>query len=136
MEYHTFAPETLDHHDITVIISTYQSQLLLSRHKKSVGWEFQGGRIQEGETLLTAAKRILMQESGAVTFNLKPLCDFVKEDGEKLNGICFTANIYDLGELGECDMRERRAFETLPEKMTYPELTTLLYEVKKEFEEH
>lgn len=136
MDYQTFAPETLDHHDITVIISTYHSQLLLSRHKKSVNWEFQGGPIQEGETLVTAAKRILMEESGAVTFNLQPLCDFSSDDDQHLSGTCFLANIYDLGELGECDMRERRSFVSLPDHLTYPKLTNLLFHMKEEFEEH
>lgn len=100
MSCQTLAPESLSHYDIVIIISTYQSQLLLSRHKKSANWELQGGPIQEGESYLSAAKRILVEESGAVTYNLQPLCDFVIDGDDKLNGICFMANIYDLGQLG------------------------------------
>ena len=136
MSCQTLAPESLSHYDLAIIISTYQSQLLLSRHKKSVNWELQGGPIQEGETFLTAAKRILVEESGAVTYNLQPLCDFVIDDEKKLEGICFMANIYDLGQLGDCEMKERKAFEELPEgRLMYPALTSLLIEKKREFED-
>ena len=133
MSCQTYAPETLEHYDIAIIISTYQSQLLLSRHKKSANWEFQGGPIQEGESQIMAAKRILMKESGAVTFNLQPLCDFTKDD---LQGICFMANIYDLGQLGECEMRERKSFEALPvDHLMYPEISDLLMKAKRAFDE-
>ena len=47
-------------------------------------WETQGGHIEAGEQPLDAAKRELFEESGAVDFDIQPLCDYWA--GEERNG--------------------------------------------------
>ena len=70
----TYPVGTLRAHKYVVVLSEYQGKILLSRHKKRTTWETQGGKIEPGETPLMAAKRELYEESGAVDFEIEPLC--------------------------------------------------------------
>ena len=72
----TYPVGTLPAYKYVVVLSEYQGKILLSRHKKRTTWETQGGKIEPGETPLMAAKRELYEESGAVDFEIEPLCDY------------------------------------------------------------
>ncbi|MDE7423966.1 MAG: NUDIX domain-containing protein [Lachnospiraceae bacterium] len=116
----------LKNYKYVVVISQYNGKLLLSRHKDRSTWETQGGHIEKGETPLQAAKRELYEESGAVEFEIKPLCDYwsgddIADKGE--SGMVFTANIKKLSELPNSEMAEIRVFEEIPENLTYPQIT-------------
>jgi len=122
-----------------VVFSRYQGQLLLSRHKKRVTWETQGGHIEPGETPEDAARRELWEESGAVEFTLEPLCMYWAEDrvgqakgespkGSGAWGAVFFADIQILGPIPESEMAEVRRFDGLPENVTYPYITPYLYQ--------
>ena len=73
-----------------------------------------------------AAKRELYEESGAVDFEIEPLCDYwagevqTKEEG---NGRVFLAKVKKLSAMPESEMAEVRTFDELPEKLTYPAIT-------------
>ena len=111
-----------------VIFSFYQGKLLLCRHKQRTTWETQGGHIEPLETPYTAAARELYEESGADVFHLAPLCDYYVEDGTShASGMVFTARIEKLGPLPESEMAETALFEALPEQLTYPGITPVLY---------
>ena len=92
----TYPVGTLPAYKYVVVLSEYQGKILLSRHKKRTTWETQGGKIEPGETPLMAAKRELYEESGAVDFEIEPLCDYwagevqTKEEG---NGRVFLAKV-------------------------------------------
>lgn len=49
---------------------------IFCKHKKRDTWENPGGHIDEGETPLEAAKRELYEETGAIDFDIEPLCDY------------------------------------------------------------
>lgn len=132
MENTTFPSESLKEYDVVVILSYYQGKLLLSREKKNPAWEFQGGALEEGEIPSSAARRILYNESGACGFNLHPMCDFIYNEKK---GMAFLATVYELGPLSDGEMRERKAFDVLPAKWHYPELSSLLLKYKEEIEE-
>ena len=59
-----------------VVLSTMCGQIMLSRHKKRTTWETQGGHVEQDETPLEAAKRELFEESGALRYEIQPLCDY------------------------------------------------------------
>ncbi len=111
-----------------VVLSFCDGKLLLSRHKDRATWETQGGHIEPGETPLEAAKRELYEESGAVEFTITPLFDYLAgDDLGSAYGQVFRADITKLGDLPESEMAEVKLFDTLPEHVTYPHITPVLY---------
>lgn len=125
----TFPIETLGIYKYVVVISLFHGQLMLSRHKKRLTWETQGGHIEAEESPLEAAKRELYEESGARKFQIKPVCDYrAADEVSAANGVVFAAVIEELGEMPESEMKEVSFFDELPENLTYPEITPVLME--------
>lgn len=111
-----------------VILSYYQGELLLSRHRERTTWETQGGHIEPGETPSEAAARELYEESGALEYTLEPLFDY--EAGVPDDSACgqvFRAKIQRLGPLPPSEMAEVRRFRRLPSNVTYPGITQQLF---------
>ena len=112
-----------------VVFSEYNGKIVLSRHKERTTWETQGGHIEQGETPLDAAKRELYEESGAVDYEIKPLCDYRAWNGETghgANGVVFHAVIRKFGAIPDSEMAEIQEFTELPENLTYPAITPVL----------
>lgn len=121
--------DSLGDYRYVVIFSVFEGRLLFSRHKKRDTWETQGGHIEPGETPLQAARRELFEESGAVDFAIRPLFDYYAWDEEgSANGMVFVADIGKLGPLPESEMAETRQFDRLPQALTYPGITPVLYQ--------
>jgi len=111
-----------------VVCSRYDGKWLLSKHKKRDTWETQGGHIEPGETPMDAARRELYEESGVDDAEIYPVCDYYGYDSQShSNGMVFLAVIHQLGNLPESEMSEVRMFEQMPENLTYPQVTPLLY---------
>ena len=114
-----------------VILSQVRGKILLRRHRQRMTWETQGGHIEPGESCEQAARRELFEESGARRYALRPLCDYRAWDeqtGAGANGQVFAARIAELGPLPESEMAETRCFDALPENLTYPAITPVLFE--------
>ena len=123
-----FPLNSLKEYKFAVVISLFQGKLLFSRHKQRSTWETQGGHIEPGETPYMAACRELKEESGAQAFLLRPLCDYYAEDEiSHANGMAFLARIEKLGPLPDSEMAETALFDDLPEALTYPDITPVLY---------
>ena len=121
---------SLKSYKYVVVLSEYQGKILHSRHQCRKTWETQGGHIEAGEQPLDAAKRELFEESGAVGFDIQPLCDYwAGEEGtdDWANGMVFRAVIHRLGPLPESEMAEVRQFDALPAALTYPQITPVLF---------
>lgn len=61
---------------------------------------------------------------------LRPLCDYWAGDertGEGANGQVFAAEIRMLGPMPESEMAETRVFDALPDNLTYPAITPVLF---------
>ncbi|MCI9032623.1 MAG: NUDIX domain-containing protein [Lachnospiraceae bacterium] len=122
----------LKEYKFVVVLSKYQGKLLLSRHKQRTTWETQGGHLEAGETPLEAAKRELYEESGAIEYDIAPLCDYWAGEPEETSkidgsGMVFVADIYKLGTIPQSEMAEVCTFEKLPENLTYPDIVPVLY---------
>ena len=103
--------------------------MVLSRHKQRITYETQGGHIEPGETPGQAARRELWEESGAAEYDLVPLCDYWAGDEHGwATGQVFVADVRRFEALPESEMAEIRFFDTLPENLTYPDLTPKFYE--------
>ena len=126
----TFELGSLQQYKYVVVLSEYQGKILLSRHKNRTTWETQGGHIEPGEQPLDAAKRELYEESGAVDYEIAPLCDYwagVEETNDGANGMVFHAKIHQLGDMPESEMAETKQFDELPANLTYPAITPVLF---------
>lgn len=134
MECKVYNLNELKEYKFVVILSKYKGKILLSRHKKRSTWETQGGHIEKGETPLEAAKRELFEESGAVTYTISPVFDYrAGDDKSSANGMVFMADISELTDIPDSEMKEVRTFYKLPDALTYPEITPVLFDNAKKF---
>lgn len=121
----------LKEYKYVVVLSQCDGRILLSRHKERTTWETQGGHIEEGETPLEAAKRELYEESGAIDYYIAPLCDYwagAEEEANGANGMVFKAIIHKLGVIPDSEMAEVKLFDKLPDNLTYPKITPVLFD--------
>ena len=111
-----------------VVCSFYQGRYLLSYHSGHRSWETQGGHIEKNETPEQAARRELYEESGVKDAELIPVCDYFAFDSEgSSNGRVYAALIRRLGELPPNEMSKIEMFDELPDHLTYPFVTPVLF---------
>lgn len=80
-----------------VIISQSNGKWVFCKHKERDTYEAPGGHREVGEDILETAKRELREETGAIQFDIKPICVYsvtgknsVNETGEETFGLlCF-----------------------------------------------
>lgn len=108
-----------------VIMATYKDKYVFVRHKERDTLEIPGGHHEDGETILETAKRELYEETGAVEFDIAPICIYSFDDF----GMLFYANIKNFGELPESEIAEVKLLDGLPDNWTYPNIQPFL--VKK-----
>ncbi len=122
-----------------VIISRSGGKWVFCKHRERDSWECPGGHREEGETILQTAQRELMEETGALVFDLKPVCVYsvtgktrVNETGEESYGKLFYADIKSFEKELHSEIEKIGLFDELPEKWTYPQIQPfLLTEVRR-----
>lgn len=119
----------------TVIISKYNGQWVFCKHKERDTYEIPGGHREEYESILETAKRELYEETGAIDFNIKPICVYsvtgknrVNQTGEETYGMLFYADIYTFENELHSEIEKVCFFDSLPTKWTYPLIQPLLIE--------
>lgn len=98
-----------------IIISRYKNKWVFCKHRERNTWEIPGGHIEKGEDWLTAAKRELFEETGALKAKIEPICVY---SISKYGLLCF-AEIVELGALPESEIEKIEFFDDLPENLTY-----------------
>ena len=117
-----------------VIVSKYNGKFVYVRHKERETWEVPGGHRELNEDINDTAARELKEETGAVKFTIKPVCDYLcdysvkKENADKSYGRVYYAEIQELGRLPNLEIGEVGLFDNMPENLTYPQIQPILLE--------
>lgn len=112
------------------IPAKYKGKWIFVRHKERETWEVPGGHIEIGESVLGAARRELFEESGAIEFDIQPICDFSVATESKITyGRLFIGEIGKLGDLPEFEIGEIKLFDDIPDNLTYPYIYNELFRV-------
>jgi len=123
----------LKYYRFVVIFARYRDKWLYCRHKERTTWETAGGHIEVGETALDAAERELYEETGATKFDIRPLFDYsVHTPMDFSNGQVYLAQIAELSNIPDSEMREVALFDTYPQELTYPQILPLLFDKVKQ----
>lgn len=102
-----------------VIIAKYKNHWILCKHKERTTWEIPGGRREQGEPILDTAKRELYEETGAIEFNIKPICIYTVNGTSGL--LCF-ASVDVLGKLPDSEIEKVDIFDEINIEWTYPDI--------------
>jgi 8-oxo-dGTP diphosphatase len=113
----------------SVIAAKYYEKWVFVRHHERLTFEIPGGHIEEGEIPHTAAKRELMEETGALKFKLICIATYsVTADNGTIYGKLFFAEIFEMGEIPDhSEIAEIAFLNTLPNPVTYPEIQPHLF---------
>jgi 8-oxo-dGTP diphosphatase len=113
----------------SVISAKFEDKWIFVRHHKRTTWEIAGGHIEKGETSFEAAGRELMEETGAIRFNLNCISTYsVKKDGETGYGRLYLAEVFELGPIPDIsEIAEITLLDFIPENPTHPDIQPYLF---------
>jgi 8-oxo-dGTP diphosphatase len=149
MEVDFYRVNAIDDRTITFVVigSRYHDQWFLVRHQDRTTWEIPGGHRELWEDLEQAARRELFEETGAVEFELYPVCIYSVIDGAKISygarissgakisfGKLFFAEIKSIGQLPDLEITKTCLVDDWPEEnLTYPLIQPLLHKKVLEY---
>ena len=129
----------LKNYRYVVIFARYENKWIICKHRDRDSWETSGGHIENNETPLDAAKRELFEETGAIDFDIVPVCDYwacdEPHETENItwsNGQVFLADVKCIGKLPDSEMEYIEFFDEFPLNLTYPDITRELLPYVKE----
>lgn len=118
-----------------VIISKTNGKWVFCKHKERDTYEIPGGHRELGEAILETAKRELREETGAVDFDIKPICVYSVKGKTRVTdnieaetfGMLCIADIFSFEEL-HSEIENILITDTLIENWTYPLIQPKLIE--------
>lgn len=132
-----FYEEVEDHLlKFAVIIAKHNGKYVFCKHRERDTLEVPGGHREKGETIDEAACRELREETGAIDFDIEPICVYsVIEkdnfDGTESFGMLYYADIRTFETELHSEIEKIIVMEELPENWTYPRIQPKLMEEAK-----
>ena len=116
-----------------VIVSRSNGKWVFCKHKERTTYECPGGHREEQETILQAAHRELQEETGAISYTLKPICPYSVTDSITeitSYGMLYYADIHSFEPELHSEIEKILLLKDLPKarQLTYPEIQPLLLE--------
>lgn len=110
-----------------VIIAKTDGKWVFCKHKDRDTFEVPGGHREAGEDILETAIRELKEETGAVVFDIKPICVYSVKGKTRVNenlddetfGMLYIADIIDFEEI-HSEIEKILITDKLVENWTYP----------------
>lgn len=117
-----------------VIMTEYQEKWILVRHKNRDTWEIPGGHIEEGEKHINAAKRELFEETGALEYDISPICLYsVKKDNKSSYGVLYYAIVKKIEDNLRFEIVDRKLVHKIENNLTYPYIQPILAEMVEKY---
>ena len=125
--------------EFAVIISKSNGKWVFCKHKERDTFEVPGGHRETGEKIEDTAVRELKEETGAVDFNIKPVCVYSVKGKTRVNenaakesfGMLYAAEIFSFEEM-HSEIEKIVLSDDLIRQWTYPLIQPkLISEAKK-----
>lgn len=119
-----------------VIISKANGKWVFCKHKERDTYEVPGGHREAGEDINDTAKRELYEETGALEYDISPICVYSvtapdNSGGNETFGMLYFANIKQFEEELHNEIEKIMITTSLPKAWTYPEIQPKLLEEAK-----
>lgn len=121
--------------EFAVIISRTNGKWVFCKHKERDTYEVPGGHREKGEIIIDTAKRELKEETGATSFDIRPICVYSVKGKTRVNenvdkesfGMLYIADIYSFEEI-HSEIEKIIVCDELVDNWTYPLIQPKLLE--------
>lgn len=115
-----------------VIFAKYNGNYVFCKHRERDTLEMPGGHREKGEEIDAAARRELQEETGAIDFDITPVCVYSVvegEDAERIEtfGMLYAADIRTFETELHNEIEQVVILNQCPQSWTYPQIQPLLF---------